>query len=157
MRKTLIALLSLVCVGAAVAGTACANKGGKPLAAPVNGGFESADLSGWTVEYGNAFDNDCVMSDKTFTYENDANHNQLSVNATGNWYLSGKGFHGRYSGARTGAIRSTEFVLPKDGTVSMKLAGGALTLGKSETAALKRKEKLWGLFLFFHGLIHCLI
>lgn len=142
MRKTLIALLSLVCVGAAVAGTACANKGGKPLAAPVNGGFESADLSGWTVEYGNAFDNDCVMSDKTFTYENDANHNQLSVNATGNWYLSGKGFHGRYSGARTGAIRSTEFVLPKDGTVSMKLAGGALTLGKSETAALKRKEKL---------------
>ena len=67
MRKTLIALLSLVCVGAAVAGTACANKGGKPLAAPVNGGFESADLSGWTVEYGNAFDNDCVMSDKTFT------------------------------------------------------------------------------------------
>ena len=142
MRKTFIALLSLICVGTAVAGAACANKGEELPVSPVNGGFESADLSGWTVEYGDAFDNDCVMSDKTFTYENDANHNQLSVNATGNWYLSGKGFHGKYSGARTGAIRSTEFVLPKEGTVSMKLAGGALTLGKSETAALKKKEKL---------------
>ncbi|MDE7264929.1 MAG: hypothetical protein K2N52_01475, partial [Clostridia bacterium] len=143
MRKTLIALLSILCVGAAVAGTACANKKTDEFpSAPVNGGFESGDLSGWTVEYGDAFDNDCVMSDKTFTYENDANHNQLSVNATGNWYLSGKGFHGTYSGARTGAIRSTEFVLPKDGTVSMKLAGGALTIGKGANAALKSKEKL---------------
>lgn len=142
MRKTLIALLSLICAGAAVAGTACANKGAKVPAAPLNGGFESADLSGWTVEYGDAFDSDCVTSDKTFTYENDANHNQLAINATGNWYLSGKGFHGGYSNARTGAIRSTEFILPKDGVISMKLAGGALTTGKGEAAALKSKEKL---------------
>ncbi len=94
------------------------------------------------MEYGDAFDDNCVMSDRTFTYENDANHNQLPVNATGNWYLSGKGFDGAYSGARTGAIRSTEFVLPEDGIVGMKLAGGALTIGKGENAALKSKEKL---------------
>ena len=143
MRKTLIALLSVLCVGTAVAGAACTKSGGGNFpAAPVNGGFESADLSGWTVEYGNAFTDDCVMSDKTFTYENDANHNQLSVNATGNWYLSGRGFNGTFSGARTGAIRSTEFILPSDGTVSMKLAGGALTVGKGENAPLKSKEKL---------------
>lgn len=142
MRKTLIALLSILCIGTAVAGTACADSSEEFPSAPVNGGFESADLNGWTVEYGNAFDNDCVMSDKVFTYENDANHNQLSVNATGNWYLSGKGFNGTYSGARTGAIRSTEFVIPQDGVISMKLAGGALTIGKGENAALKSKEKL---------------
>ena len=142
MRKTLITLLSLLCLSAAVAGTACASKPNEVPAGPVNGGFESADLSGWTVEYGDAFDDNCVMSDRTFTYENDANHNQLPVNATGNWYLSGKGFDGAYSGARTGAIRSTEFVLPEDGIVGMKLAGGALTIGKGENAALKSKEKL---------------
>ena len=143
MRKTLIALLSILCVGTAVTGAACAKSGGEQLAsAPVNGGFESADLSGWTVEYGNAFDDDCVSSDKTFTYDYDENHNKLPVNATGNWYLSGKGFDGRYSNARTGAIRSTEFVLPEDGVISMKLAGGALTTGKGEQAAFKSKEKL---------------
>lgn len=143
MRKTLIALLSIICAGAAIGGVACAGKSAEKIpAAPLNGGFESADLSGWTVEYGDAFDSDCVMSDKTFTYENDANHNELSVNATGNWYLSGRGFHGQYSGARTGAIRSTEFVLPDDGIIKMKLAGGALTVGKGENAALKSREKL---------------
>ncbi len=144
MRKTLISILSILCVGAAVAGTAtaCTKKGEEMPCAPVNGGFESADLSGWTVEYGNAFDSDCVVSDKTFSYENDANHNLLPVDATGNWYLSGKGFHGMYSGARTGAIRSTEFILPEDGVISMKLAGGAPTVGKGENAPLKSREKL---------------
>lgn len=144
MQKTLISILSILCVGAAVAGTAtaCTKKGEEVPCALVNGGFESADLSGWTVEYGNAFDSDCVVSDKTFSYENDANHNLLPVDATGNWYLSGKGFHGMYSGARTGAIRSTEFILPEDGVISMKLAGGAPTVGKGENAPLKSREKL---------------
>ena len=72
----------------------------------INGGFESADLSGWTVEYGDAFDDDCVSSQKTFMYDFDANNNILSINQTGNWYLTGKGYHGNYSGARTGALRS---------------------------------------------------
>ena len=111
----------------------------KPL---VNGGFESADLSGWTVEYGDAFSDDCVSSRKSFTFAEDANNNILSVNQTGNWYLTGKGYHGKFSGARTGALRSGSFTVPEDGSVSLKLAGGALTVGKGTNAPLKAKERL---------------
>lgn len=121
MRKSVIAILSILCASTAIAGTACAAKE-KVATAPLNGGFETADLSGWTVEYGNAFDDDCVISKKTFSFANDGKHNEISVNATGNWYLCGKGCNGNYSVARTGAIRSSEFVLPKDGVISMKLA-----------------------------------
>ena len=108
----------------------------------INGGFESADLSGWTVEYGDAFDDDCVSSQKTFMFDNDANNNVLSIKQTGNWYLTGKGYHGKYSGARTGAIRSTNFNVPEDGSISIKLAGGSLTVGKGTGAPEKAKEKL---------------
>lgn len=108
----------------------------------VNGGFESADLSGWTVEYGNAFDDDCVSSVKTFSFPEDEKQNAISVNQTGNWYLCGKAFDGKYSNARTGAIRSTKFTLSGDGSISMKLAGGATMVGKGETAAKKATEKL---------------
>ena len=108
----------------------------------INGGFESADLSGWTVEYGDAFDDDCVSSQKTFMYDFDANNNILSINQTGNWYLTGKGYHGNYSGARTGALRSVNFTVPADGVISLKLAGGALTVGKGTGAPEKAKEKL---------------
>lgn len=140
MKKIVIALLSLACIGMAAAGVACS--GGNAGSAPLNGGFETGDLSGWTVEYGDAFNDDCVISDKTFTFANDVNHNEISVEATGNWYLSGKSYSGNYVGARTGAIRSTEFVIPKDGQISMKLAGGARTLGKDEGAAFKDEEKI---------------
>ena len=108
----------------------------------VNGGFESADLSGWTVEYGNAFDDDCVSSVKTFSFPEDEKQNAISVNQTGNWYLCGKAFDGKYSNARTGAIRSTKFTLSGDGSISMKLAGGATMVGKGEAAAKKATEKL---------------
>ena len=108
----------------------------------VNGGFESADLSGWTVEYGDAFDINCVSSTKTFMFDDDANNNILSINHTGNWYLTGKGYHGKYSGARTGAIRSTVFTLTEDGIVTLKLAGGSLTIGKGTGAPKKEEEKL---------------
>ena len=108
----------------------------------INGGFESADLSGWLIEYGDAFDDDCVSSVKAFTYRDDSNHNLISVNHTGSWYLTGKGYHGNYSGARTGALRSATFTLPEDGIVSLKLAGGALTVGKGTSAAKKAEEKL---------------
>ena len=111
----------------------------KPL---INGGFESADLSGWTIEYGDAFNNDCVSSQKTFMFDNDANNNIISINHTGNWYLTGKGYHGKYSGARTGAIRSNIFTVPEDGMISLKIAGGALTVGKGEHAPEKAKEKI---------------
>lgn len=107
----------------------------------VNGGFESADLSGWTVEYGNAFDNDCVSSVKTFAYKYDEKQNALAINQTGNWYLCGKAYDGKYSGYRTGSIRSTKFLLSGDGTIQVKLAGGATMIGKGANAPLKAREK----------------
>ena len=153
MRKNLIRILSILCVIFLCVGiTACNNKNneegpGDPsdtdgVATLINGGFESADLSGWTVEYGDAFDDDCISSQKTFMYENDANNNVLSINQTGNWYLTGKGYHGKYSGARTGAIRSSNFVVSEDGVISLKLAGGALTVGKGTGAPQKEEERL---------------
>lgn len=149
MRKNLITIVSILCViFLCVSMVGCQkrqnqpannNNNSKPL---INGGFESADLSGWTIEYGDAFDDDCVSSQKTFMYDYDTNNNLLSINQTGNWYLTGKGYHGKYSGARTGAIRSNTFVLSEDGIVSLKLAGGALTVGKGTNAAAKPEEKL---------------
>lgn len=147
MNKKIIAILSFLCVISLCLGlTSCINPKPEPeeydTVDILNGGFESADLSGWTIEYGNAFDDDCVSSQKTFMFENDTNHNVLSINQTGNWYLTGKGYHGKYSGARTGAIRSANFTVPKDGIISFKLAGGALTIGKGTNAPQKPKEKL---------------
>ena len=147
MRKNMIRILSILCVMFLCVGlTACIrpkpqqnNTTNIPL---INGGFESADLSGWTIEYGDAFDDDCISSKKTFMFENDANNNVLSINQTGNWYLTGKGYHGKYSGARTGAIRSNNFTLTDDGIVTLKLAGGALTVGKGTSAPQKAKEKI---------------
>ncbi len=104
----------------------------------VNGGFETGDLSGWTVESGKAFDDDSVSSVTTFTFEDDAEHNNIPVNHTGNWYLSGKGYDGTRHHAYTGSIRSSNFILGGDGTISMKLAGGALT----ENGNAKDREKI---------------
>ena len=150
MRKNLITILSILCVIFLCVGlNGCTDPNSQNSQNPqdinktlINGGFESADLSGWTIEYGDAFDDDCISSQKTFMYDYDTNNNQLSINHTGNWYLTGKGYHGKYSGARTGAIRSTNFYVPEDGVISLKLAGGALTVGKGTGAPQKPKEKL---------------
>lgn len=150
MRKNSAFILSILCVAllcVSLSGCKLFKPGSEPQpevssSTLINGGFESADLSGWTIEYGDAFDNDCVSSQKTFMYESDANNNALLINQTGNWYLTGKGFHGKYSGARTGAIRSNTFTLTEDGIVSIKIAGGALTVGKGTGAPEKAKEKL---------------
>lgn len=148
MRKVLITFTSILLILACSVGmVACGNTDPDPVpptgaSSIINGGFESADLSGWTIEYGDAFDNNCISSEKTFMFADDANNNILSINHTGNWYLTGRGYHGKYSGARTGAIRSTTFTVPSDGSVSLKLAGGALTIGKGTGAPLKAKERL---------------
>jgi len=152
MRKKIIIISSIVCAVVlclGLVGCLWLGRDKDPDQEPqseiktlLNGGFESADLSGWTVEYGDAFNLDCVSSQKTFMFENDANHNILSINHTGNWYLTGKGYHGKFAGARTGALRSTVFTVPTDGTVSLKLAGGSLTVGKGTGAPQKAKERL---------------
>ena len=151
MRKTLFTFLVILCVICMCVGfTGCellnpgsgSNPGPTEAIPLINGGFESADLSGWTIEYGDAFDDNCVSSQKTFMYDFDTNNNVLSINQTGNWYLTGKGYHGKYSGARTGALRSGIFTVPEDGVISLKLAGGALTVGKGIGAPEKAKEKI---------------
>ena len=108
----------------------------------INGGFESSNLSGWTIEYGNAFDDGSVSSNKTFTYSYDPEHVEIKIGQEGNWYLSGKGFDGTYSNGRIGAIRSNNFKLGGDGSIAVKLAGGASTRGKGTGAARKSDAEI---------------
>ena len=114
----------------------------KVLRSVNNGGFESADLSGWTVEYGDAYTDDSVSSKKDFYFKNDDKHNLININQTGNWYLSGKGFDLKHSHGRVGAIRSNNFYLDEDGVITLKLAGGAITKGKGETAQYKNEQEV---------------
>ena len=108
----------------------------------LNGGFETSDLSGWTIEYGDAFANDSVSSRKTFSYSYDVDHKDIEIGQEGNWYLDGKGFAQTYSHGRIGAIRSSSFVLGGTGFITMKIAGGALTKGKGENAEYKNDAEL---------------
>lgn len=138
-------------VGAAAVGAACFMFAGCTLqgttekvevvSSLVNGGFESSDLTGWTVERGNAFDDDSVSSVKEFCYSYDADHKMIPVNQTGNWYLSGKGYDGKRPHGYTGSLRSEVFTLTGDGSISMKIAGGALVTSKAENAPKKSPEK----------------
>ena len=106
-----------------------------------NGGFETSNLDGWTIEYGDAYSDDSVSSRTTFDFANDPKHNLLDIDKTGNWYLSGQGFDLTYSHGRTGAIRSQNFIL-KDGFITLKLAGGALTKGKADDAPRKNVQEV---------------
>ena len=107
-----------------------------------NGGFESSDLSGWTIEYGDAYTDDSVSSRENFYFKNDDKHNLIDINKTGNWYLSGQGFDLSYSHGRVGALRSNNFFLDEDGVISLKLAGGALTRGKGTEAENKNIQEV---------------
>ena len=108
----------------------------------VNGGFESSDLSGWTIEYGDAYTDDSVSSRENFYFKDDDKHQLIDVNKTGHWYLSGQGFDLRYSHGRVGAIRSNNFYLTDDGVIQIKLAGGAKTKGKGTEAAKKSEQEV---------------
>lgn len=108
----------------------------------INGGFESSNLDGWTIEYGDAYCDNSVSSRKTFTFPYDPLQNEIDINHTGNWYLSGRGFDLTHSHGRKGAIRSNNFYLTDDGYISFKLAGGALTVGKGQDAAYKNVQQV---------------
>ncbi|MBQ9118041.1 MAG: hypothetical protein IJY11_02445 [Clostridia bacterium] len=143
MKKVAIVALSVLCATALCGAVACQSEEQPPVTTTLlNGGFESADLSGWTVEYGDAFNDDCVSSAKTFTYSYDDKQTRIPVGQTGNWYLCGKGFDGKFSFGRTGAIRSINFTLDGDGTIAMKLAGGATVTGKGTGAGKKSMTNL---------------
>lgn len=150
--KKIFKLSALPVIGAVVLGAVGFTLGGcapqgvteeyEAVTSLVNGGFESSDLSGWTVESGNAFDDDSVSSVSEFCFPYDADRKMIPINHSGNWYLSGKGYDGKRPHGYTGSIRSGTFTLGGDGTISMKLAGGALVTSKYENAALKSPEKI---------------
>lgn len=138
-KKIIIGLLAVTALSSACIAAGCSDGEKKLPSVVLNGGFETADLSGWTVEYGDAYDDDSVSSRKTFSYSADVDPNGyvIPVNQTGNWYLSGRGFDNKRPSTCTGAIRSDNFVLGGDGVISMKLAGGAQATARSDTAAQK--------------------
>ena len=145
MRRTICKVLLAAFIAVSAFAFAACEQADESRALPVqvlNGGFATADLSGWTVESGEAFNDDSVSSRKTFSFSYDSAHKQIPVNQTGNWYLSGKGYDDSRSHGYTGSIRSNNFILDGDGTVSVKIAGGALVTRKGENAPLKSKEKI---------------
>lgn len=114
----------------------------------VNGGFETGDLTGWTVESGNAFSEDNVTTKSTFSFEEDENHNEIAINQSGNWHLYGKGFYDGVPNSFTGVLRSSNFVLGGTGTVSMKIAGGATRLEGDNGAVKPAGERCYvGVYL----------
>ena len=137
--KNKISVLFVLSLGLSLIGCTSVKINGetKVVRTVTNGGFESSDLSGWTIEYGDAYNNDSVSSKKNFYFKDDNEHNLIDINQTGNWYLSGRGFDLKHGHGRTGAIRSNNFYLDDDGIITMKLAGGALTKGKGQNAERK--------------------
>ena len=106
----------------------------------LNGGFEASSLEGWEILWGNAYDDDSVSSSSFFRFSYDEKHQEISRGKEGNWYLDGRGFDGTRRGDRTGAIRSSTFVMGSSGDLSFRLAGGALVTGRGSTAK-KPEEK----------------
>ena len=91
-----------------------------------NGGFETGDLTGWTVESGNAFSDDCVTTKSDFGFSDDGYTARIAIGQTGKWHLYGKAFDDSYESQRVGSLKSETFTLGGDGTISLKLAGGSL-------------------------------
>ena len=139
-KKLLIYIIMIICV---VVLSACSETTQTSKVTTIqNSGFETGDLSGWTVLSGDAFNDDSISSRKVFSYSYDDSHTEIPMNHSGNWYLSGKGFDLSHSNNRTGVIKSSNFYLKEDGIIKMKIAGGALKVDKGEHAANKSKEKI---------------
>ena len=131
-------LIFMLCLCMAIGFSACKKKEeiDESRYSIVNGGFETGDLTGWTVESGKAFSEDNVTTKSTFSFEEDENHNRIAINQSGNWHLYGKGFNDDIPDSFTGVLRSQNFILGGTGTISMKLAGGA-TRYEGENGAAK--------------------
>lgn len=79
----------------------------------VNPGFETGDLTGWTVVKGNAFGSNSVSEETTWWAE------QIPYNQEGTYHLNGW----KYDEAATGVLRSSTFELGGSGWISFKLGG----------------------------------
>lgn len=78
-----------------------------------NPGFETGDLTGWTVVKGNAFGPNSVSDETTWWAE------QIPYNQEGAYHLNGW----KYDEAATGVLRSSTFELGGSGWISFKLGG----------------------------------
>ncbi|WP_339257039.1 GH32 C-terminal domain-containing protein [Paenibacillus sp. FSL P2-0136] len=78
-----------------------------------NPGFETGDISGWTVVRGQAFGQDSVSSESTWWAE------QIPYNQEGAYHLNGW----KHDEAATGVLRSSIFELGGSGWISFKLGG----------------------------------
>ncbi|SFF03703.1 Sucrose-6-phosphate hydrolase SacC, GH32 family [Paenibacillus algorifonticola] len=76
-----------------------------------NPGFETGDMSGWTVIRGQAFGQNSVSDEGTWWSE------QIPYNQEGNYHLNGW----KYNEAETGVLRSSTFELGGSGWISFKL------------------------------------
>ncbi|MGO4183407.1 hypothetical protein AB4Z17_19710, partial [Paenibacillus sp. TAF43_2] len=85
----------------------------------VNPGFETGDMTGWTVIRGNAFGTNSISGESTWWAE------QIPYNQEGAYHLNGW----KYDEAATGVLRSSTFELKGSGWISFKL-GGAKNSGK---------------------------
>ena len=126
-KKIGIILIVLALCLSSFALFSCGKKSGDDTVYQIrNGGFETGDLTGWTVESGNAFSDDCVTTKSDFGFEDDGYTARIKIGQTGKWHLYGKAFDDSYESQRVGVLRSETFTLGGDGTISMKLAGGSL-------------------------------
>jgi sucrose-6-phosphate hydrolase SacC (GH32 family) len=83
----------------------------------VNPGFETGDLTGWTVMSGNAFGPESVSDETTWWAE------QIPYHQEGSYHLNGW----RRQESSTGVLRSSIFRLGGSGWISFKLGGGKHT------------------------------
>ncbi|WP_249900023.1 GH32 C-terminal domain-containing protein [Paenibacillus sp. PK3_47] len=79
----------------------------------VNPGFETGDLTGWTVTRGDSFGPDSVSGESVWWAE------QIPYNQDGIYHLNGW----KYNEAATGVLRSSTFELGGSGWISFKLGG----------------------------------
>ncbi len=89
----------------------------------LNGGFETGDLTGWTVVSGDAFANAGVNSDTTWWAEN------ITYNQTGIYHF------GAYNEAGIGDMKSSTFTLSDSGWISFKLGAA-----KNDTTYISIKK-----------------
>ncbi|WP_246183515.1 S-layer homology domain-containing protein [Paenibacillus methanolicus] len=82
-----------------------------------NAGFESGDMSGWTLVEGEAFGPDSVSNETTYWDE------KIPYNQEGQYHLNGW----KYPEDKTGKLRSTTFKLGGSGWMTFKLGGGKHT------------------------------
>ncbi|AEI40445.1 GH32 C-terminal domain-containing protein [Paenibacillus mucilaginosus] len=82
-----------------------------------NPGFETGDLSGWTVVEGEAFGPGSVSNETTYWDE------EIPYNQEGQFHLNGW----KYPEEKTGKLRSTAFKLGGTGWITFRLGGGKHT------------------------------